>query len=64
MAALRKMKLLEWLDQHEFLNIRIWDFSCRSLFAAYGSAFLAQAALLHPIKFGGAKFLVNRKIAE
>ena len=20
MAALRKMKLLEWLDQHEFLN--------------------------------------------
>jgi hypothetical protein len=50
MAALRKMKLLEWLDQHEFLNIRIWDFSCRSLLAAYGSAFFTKAALRHPIK--------------
>lgn len=44
------MKLLEWLDYHEFLNIRLWDFSCRSLFTAYGKAFLSKAVIRHPLK--------------
>jgi hypothetical protein len=41
--------LLRKLDEKAFLGLRVWDFSFRSLRYRYGSAFLKEIVLRHPL---------------
>jgi hypothetical protein len=41
--------LLRKLDEKAFLGLRVWDFSLRSLPSRYGSAFLKEVILRHPL---------------
>ena len=42
--------LLRRLDEKAFLGFRLWDFSFRSLLHRYGSAFLKEVVLRHPLR--------------
>ena len=42
--------MLNFLDRIQFLNIKIWDFSVRSLIRVYGREFMTKIILRHPIK--------------
>ncbi|UCH13103.1 MAG: hypothetical protein JSV22_08285 [Bacteroidales bacterium] len=44
------MIFFKWLDKIRFLNIRVWDFSLKSLIRYYGIAFIFQIILKHPVK--------------
>ncbi|HOL94222.1 MAG TPA: hypothetical protein PLH79_07750 [bacterium] len=44
------MRWLEWFDAVHFLNIRIWDFSFRSLRREYGRDFIKSVLLRHPVR--------------
>ena len=44
------MKFFEWLDEKQFLRMKIWDFSFRSLLREYGWNFLYQVMCKHPIR--------------
>ncbi len=43
------MRLFERLDEHRLFNIRVWDFSFRSLLTAYGRDFFTDVILRHPL---------------
>lgn len=44
------MKFFEWLDSIQFLQMRTWDFSFRSLLREYGRDFIQKVMLRHPIQ--------------
>lgn len=44
------MKYFEWLDRIQLLNLKVWDFSFRSLFREYGFEFFRKVILKHPMR--------------
>lgn len=44
------MKLLAWFDTIGLLQLRVWDFSFRSLLREYGRNFIWRVALRHPLR--------------
>ncbi|MFH1741657.1 MAG: hypothetical protein ABIH23_21845 [bacterium] len=44
------MKWIEWLDKIRFMNVKVWDFSVRSMLRQYGWKFMTHVILRHPVK--------------
>ncbi len=44
------MIFFKFLDKIGFLNIRVWDFSIKSLVRNYGMAFILQVIIRHPFR--------------
>ncbi len=45
-----QMKFFEWLDAKQFLRMKTWDFSFRSLAQEYGRDFILKVILRHPLR--------------